>query len=80
MGGALQRKAAETFGTPAGKHVVYAGLQRLTENIQNMGRFAQPLARAAAQGPEALGAMHFVLMQSEPAYRQQYAAQEKEQP
>lgn len=44
-------------------------LKVLGKEPARLGRFAAPLAQAAARGPESLAAAHFVLAQREPEYR-----------
>jgi hypothetical protein len=43
----------------------------LQQNPQALGRYAVPLASAAARGEQSLASAHFVLAQRDPGYRQQ---------
>ena len=58
------------FRHPAVQRPIFAALQRLTQtNPEALGRFAKPLAAAAAKGERELQATSYVLAQRDPEYR-----------
>lgn len=74
LAGAGVRPAAQAIGRmvkhPAVQKPVLQRLSRMvTANPQALGRYAKPLATAAAKGEQQFAAAHYVLAQRDPEYR-----------
>jgi hypothetical protein len=52
-----------------GKNIAGNLMKFVREKPERLGRFAQPLIKAAERGPSAVGAAHFVLYKNNPEYR-----------
>lgn len=61
--------------SPGGQKLIYGGVEKVMSRAQSGGPYAQALLDAYSRsGEQGVGALHFVLMQRDQNYRQQFSA------